>query len=200
MAAIRAEGGDLQEAERLAQTAAGVAERHDLADHWATTLARVVEGDALEQRGAVSEAGASIGRGVELSRRGVASLETAYALVAQAQVTHLQGDVEAARDLLGEARRSVERCADPGILPEMVARAERRMRAARRSDETPADLSDRELAVLRLLPSELSQREIGDALYVSLNTVKSHVRNIYRKLDAATRDEAIGRARELQLL
>ena len=54
--------------------------------------------------------------------------------------------------------------------------------------------------MLRLLPSELSQREIGDALYVSFNTVKSHARSIYRKLGVDTRDEAVDRARGLGLL
>ena len=61
-------------------------------------------------------------------------------------------------------------------------------------------LSERELAVLRLLKSELSQREIADALFVSFNTVKTHVKSIYRKLDVATRPDAILRARELNLL
>jgi LuxR family transcriptional regulator, maltose regulon positive regulatory protein len=51
--------------------------------------------------------------------------------------------------------------------------------------------------VLRLLPSELSQREIADALYVSINTVKTHTKGIYRKLGVDTRDEAVSRAREL---
>ncbi|HEY3019187.1 MAG TPA: LuxR C-terminal-related transcriptional regulator, partial [Solirubrobacteraceae bacterium] len=59
---------------------------------------------------------------------------------------------------------------------------------------------DRELAVLRLLPGPLSQREIGQELYVSLNTVKTHTRNIYAKLRAANRDEAVDRARELGLI
>ena len=54
--------------------------------------------------------------------------------------------------------------------------------------------------MLRLLPTELSLREIGSALYVSLNTVKTHTRSIYRKLHASTRTEAVGRARELSLL
>ena len=62
------------------------------------------------------------------------------------------------------------------------------------------ELSDSELAVLRLLPSELSNREIGERLYVSVNTVKTHVRSIYAKLRAQSRDQAVGRARELGLL
>jgi LuxR family transcriptional regulator, maltose regulon positive regulatory protein len=61
-------------------------------------------------------------------------------------------------------------------------------------------LSDRELSVLRYLPSRLSNREIGNELYVSLNTVKSHLKTIYRKLDVERRDEAVRRARQLGLI
>ena len=69
--------------------------------------------------------------------------------------------------------------------------------------EVPAavePLSPRELDVLRLLATDLSQREIGAALYVSINTVKSHVRAILRKLDAGTRAEAVEHARRRGLL
>ena len=54
--------------------------------------------------------------------------------------------------------------------------------------------------MLRLLKSDLNQREIGEALFVSFNTVKTHVKSIYRKLDVATRPDAVLRARELDLL
>jgi LuxR family transcriptional regulator, maltose regulon positive regulatory protein len=58
-----------------------------------------------------------------------------------------------------------------------------------RATRTPyaEDLSGRELAVLRLLATDLTQREIGEALYVSFNTVKTHVKSIFRKLDVAVR-------------
>jgi len=61
-------------------------------------------------------------------------------------------------------------------------------------------LSERELSVLRYLPSRLSNREIGDELYVSLNTVKSHLKTIYRKLDVERRDDAVRRARQMGLM
>jgi LuxR family maltose regulon positive regulatory protein len=54
--------------------------------------------------------------------------------------------------------------------------------------------------VLRLLNSELSERGISQELYVSHNTVHSHVRSIYRKLGVSTRAEALERTRELRLL
>ena len=57
-----------------------------------------------------------------------------------------------------------------------------------------------ELAVLRGLAAGLSRREIGAQLYISLNTVKSHTRELYRKLGATSQAEAVARAEELGLL
>jgi LuxR family maltose regulon positive regulatory protein len=54
--------------------------------------------------------------------------------------------------------------------------------------------------VLRMLPGEASLREIAATLYLSLNTIKTHSRSIYRKLGAASREEAVARGRELGLL
>jgi LuxR family maltose regulon positive regulatory protein len=61
-------------------------------------------------------------------------------------------------------------------------------------------LTDRELTVLRYLQSILSTAEIAAELHVSVNTVKTHLRNIYRKLDTTRRREAVRRARELRLV
>ena len=61
-------------------------------------------------------------------------------------------------------------------------------------------LTDTETRVLRYLPTNLSAREIGDELYVSANTVKTHIRNVYVKLGTHKRTEAVERARALGLL
>ncbi|MEU3454233.1 LuxR C-terminal-related transcriptional regulator [Micromonospora sp. NPDC006766] len=61
-------------------------------------------------------------------------------------------------------------------------------------------LTERELTILRYLQSILSNVEIASELSLSVNTVKTHVRNIYRKLDATRRREAVQRARALHLL
>ncbi|MEU7981931.1 LuxR C-terminal-related transcriptional regulator [Micromonospora sp. NPDC049081] len=61
-------------------------------------------------------------------------------------------------------------------------------------------LTERELTILRYLQSILSNVEIAGELSLSVNTVKTHVRNIYRKLDATRRREAVRRARSLRLL
>ena len=73
--------------------------------------------------------------------------------------------------------------------------------AGDQSSSPPAEeLSPSELRVLRYLPTNLSRPEIASELSVSVNTVNTHVRNIYAKLQARDRSSAVQRARELRLL
>jgi len=64
----------------------------------------------------------------------------------------------------------------------------------------PEELSTSELRVLRYLPTNMTRPEIARALYVSVNTVNTHMRNIYSKLGAHDRSSAVQRASELRLL
>jgi LuxR family maltose regulon positive regulatory protein len=64
----------------------------------------------------------------------------------------------------------------------------------------PEELSPSELRVLRFLPTNLTRPEIAQELYVSINTVNTHIRNIYSKLGARDRSSAVQSARELRLL
>jgi LuxR family maltose regulon positive regulatory protein len=61
-------------------------------------------------------------------------------------------------------------------------------------------LSERELEVLHLIAAGLSNREIAGRLVVAVSTVKTHINNVYRKLDVSKRTQAVARARELELL
>jgi LuxR family maltose regulon positive regulatory protein len=80
------------------------------------------------------------------------------------------------------------------LLEQAPARDDRRpVRAAN-------ELSASELRVLRYLPTNLSRSDIARQLFVSVNTVNTHVRNIYSKLGSASRTEAVDRARQLRLL
>jgi LuxR family maltose regulon positive regulatory protein len=73
-------------------------------------------------------------------------------------------------------------------------------RPAEASRQPEAALTDSELAVLRFLPSHMTNQEIAESLYLSINTVKTHLRSAYRKLGVSSRREAIGRGRQLDLL
>ena len=109
----------------------------------------------------------------------------------------------AARDPSRAGRgAAVQRCPDAGILACAVTQAGQApgLAPARPPAAAGGELSDRELAVLRMLHSELSLREIGSELFLSLNTIKTHTRNIYLKLGASGRDEAVARGREQGLM
>jgi LuxR family maltose regulon positive regulatory protein len=64
----------------------------------------------------------------------------------------------------------------------------------------PEPLSERELEVLTLVAAGKSNRRIASELFVSVGTVKTHINNLYRKLDAHSRTQAVARARELNLI
>ena len=72
--------------------------------------------------------------------------------------------------------------------------------ADRRGALAPEPLSEREEVVLRYLPATLSKAEIASEMSVSVNTVKTHMKNIYRKLDVTDRAQAVRRARTLHLV
>ncbi|MBN2392211.1 MAG: response regulator transcription factor [Anaerolineae bacterium] len=61
-------------------------------------------------------------------------------------------------------------------------------------------LSDRELEILRLIETGMTNREIAAKLYIAISTVKTHINNLYGKLSVSNRVQAIARARELRLL
>ena len=141
-------------------------------------------------------------RALDVVRRGSTDLALAYVLTLCGDTLLDLGDTSGAA-LLTEARVVVDRCVDPGLVARLLARVEARHRLANPS--TPSDaiveqLTERELAVLRYLPTQLSQRDISAELYVSLNTVKTHCSAIYRKLGVGDRKSAVQTARQLQLL
>jgi LuxR family maltose regulon positive regulatory protein len=202
-AVVHAAIGESDRARQLLDDTEALLKRSGLTAYYGMSMAHVARGKLLEGQGRLREADEALAQGIELARRGDAKVDVSYGLLTHAEVKGGLGDRRAAKGMLQEARRAVEACADPGVLTGLVARVERRLRLVpSRATRTPheEDLSDRELAVLRLLATDLTQREIGDALYVSFNTVKTHVKSIFRKLDVAARPDAVSRARELRLL
>jgi ATP/maltotriose-dependent transcriptional regulator MalT len=202
-AVVHAAIGQSDRARQLLDDTNALLTQTGLTKYVGMSMAHVARGKLLEGQGRLREADEALAQGIELARRGDAKFDLSYGLLTHAEVKGGLGDRRAAKDMLREAHHAVEECADPGVLPELVARVERRLRLVpSRATRTPyeEDISNRELAVLRMLATDLTQREIGEALYVSFNTIKTHVKSIYRKLDVATRPDAVSRARELRLL
>ena len=205
LAAIEYERGDLVSAGARAAEALALAEEHELEEHWASSLSLAVRGQLLARGDSLAAAERMLVRATELARRGVASIEIGYSLVSLADVRRRLGMDDDARRIYDEACDAVATCADPGILRSRLTRGGQHLtvrpeaHTARRSNAPEDALSDAELSVLRLLRSELSQREIAGELHLSFNTIKTHTRNIYRKLGVATRADAIDRARSLRL-
>ena len=91
--------------------------------------------------------------------------------------------------------------AHPAIVGEALETIEQRGERSRPVVVLLAEpLSEREQAILRYLPTMMSNHEIAGELFVSVNTVKTHLKAIYRKLDASGRREAVQRGRELGLM
>jgi LuxR family maltose regulon positive regulatory protein len=170
--------------------------------YYGAAMPHIARGVVHHHEGRLAEAEHELARGSELARRGAARFEVVYGLVARARLTTALGDHDGATAMLRDARRALARCQDPARLADLLTRAERGARTGLDAGAAaPVEaLSDRELAVLRLLPTDLSQREIAARLYVSFNTVKTHTRNIFRKLDVSTRPEAVRRGRALGLI
>jgi LuxR family maltose regulon positive regulatory protein len=107
--------------------------------------------------------------------------------------------LDAGPDVLRLLRSTHSRSPAP-FLRSIIDRSPTRPAHVPRDVDLVEPLTDRELAVLCYLPTRLSNAEIARRLYVSVNTVKTHLKHIYRKLDAANRSSAIERAESLGLL
>ena len=108
------------------------------------------------------------------------------------------GDVAGAAELAEEAREVLTALPDgTEMLQARLAELDRRLARPSREADNTEPLTDREVVVLRMLGGTLSLREIGQELYVSSNTVKTHTQAIYRKLGVSSRNDAVARGKQL---
>jgi LuxR family maltose regulon positive regulatory protein len=185
----------------LAQRAAATAEAQGLGATPLCAIAYLALGRALTRQGELTEAEEQLGRALELLGIDSMAVHHAHALLLLASVRRGRGDLPDARALLERARELIEPSTDPGMLPTLLEETEQALSTAPRRRVTVAvPLTERELTVLRLLPTRLSTRNISRELLVSVTTIRSQVQAIYRKLQVTTRTEAVTRARELDLL
>ena len=164
-AVVHAELGETGRAGRALDVADELQRREPgLANYFGMSMTHVARGELLERQERWGEADEVLARGTELARRRQREVRSFLRPAHPRRVKGGLGDRGSAETMLREARQVAESCADPGVLPELVARAEGRLRLQpSRAARVPYEevLSERELAVLRLLKSELNQREIA---------------------------------------
>jgi LuxR family maltose regulon positive regulatory protein len=194
LAVLAAEGGDDEAARRRLDRLEDLRDADPaVGEHPVAAAGALAEGRLLELAGAYEGAAAPLRRAIALAERGGSRFERAEPRLRLASVHRACGRPEEAAPLEAEALALLRRVPDRGRLAGLAAAVA--PAAPRREPLSPG-----ERAILRLLPSGLSQREIGGALDLSVNTVKTHCRNIYIKLGAGSREDAVARAQDVGLL
>jgi ATP/maltotriose-dependent transcriptional regulator MalT len=189
LALIAAEGADRDGARRRLGRLEDLRDEDPAAgEHAVACAGALAEGRMLELAGACESAVEPLQRALALAGRGAGVHERAEPLLRLATVHRACGRPGEAAECAARAAGLLAGCPDHGRLAGPAA-------AVAPAGPPGETLSPSELAVLRLLPTGLSQREIGAELYLSVNTVKTHCRNIYAKLHAGSREEAVARAR-----
>jgi LuxR family transcriptional regulator, maltose regulon positive regulatory protein len=198
---LAGEDGDDERAVALARQAMDVVEAQGVRYDPLSGVAYVALAQTSARRGRLTEAEQLLEQALDILGSGSFLLQYTQAMIELAGVRHALGNTEGGRAAVERARQLVTKFVDPGMLPTLLDRSDHAMRRAPRGRPPPAAaLTDRELAVLRLLATQLSQQELASELYVSVNTVRTHIQGIYRKLRVTSREEAIAHARELGLL
>jgi LuxR family maltose regulon positive regulatory protein len=205
LALIAADRGDWVGCTTKIDAAFDVVRTNGLEEYWICSSAHIARGRLFRHDRRPTEARAELERAVSLARRGAGLVELSYALTTLAELRRELGDRPAARELVVEARELLSRCPEPGTLaPRLLEQSETALRLViDLSGARPVvtdELTAREQSVLGLLPTGLSAREIGDALGISRDTVKTHTKRIYQKLGVSSRRNAVARGRELGLL
>jgi LuxR family transcriptional regulator, maltose regulon positive regulatory protein len=200
LAFLEIDAGRAASAERLARDALALLEERHLTDAPAAANPQLALGAALmlssDGHGAVDH----LERSAELSASHSPSYWHVHALLRLADARHRIGRHAEAREAFEAGRSELAVLPDSGILGPMLEETERLLdERHRREGFLGEPLSESEQRVLRLLADGRSLAEVAKELFLSLNTVKTHRRTIYRKLGATTREEALERAAELGL-
>ena len=170
---------------------------------WLGANASAALGVALAAEGDLAAAERELVSAEHFFRDEVATPHHVWLLLLLARVRGRRGRLDAAGATLRDARDGLEELPDRTPLEALAADVERELVEARSragAGELLEAPSEAELAVLRVLGTDLTAREIGATLYLSPNTVRSHMRAIYRKLGVGSRADAVARAGALGLL
>ena len=202
---LSVDAGQLDQADELAREAMGLLADPGLGLTGSppSSLGHLAVGAALAARGQLPLARDELEHALRIRREWpVASpwprLEN---LLRLAPVLAGLGDQAESAALLAEARRLLDSLPDGADVQLIrLERLERRLSYRTRPVLPGQRLTERERDVLRMLQGALSLRDIGRELYLSPNTIKTHTRAVYRKLDVSDRRQAVARGHELGLI
>jgi LuxR family maltose regulon positive regulatory protein len=198
LAFIAVQEGDIDHALAQARRAHAIVEQTQMSAHLPTIATYSVLANLLSRQGDLDGAARAVERANDLLPRLTDvywwQMSQAYTLLATALAA--LGRESEAGTLLAESRSVLDRHQDIGRLGEWTDQAARGLRRNGRLQPRASDLTDAERRILPLLDSRLTMREIGRELYLSHNTVRTHVHSIYRKLGVTSRQEAVIAARQ----
>jgi ATP/maltotriose-dependent transcriptional regulator MalT len=162
--------------------------------------ALLVNSQIAMTRGQVGDAALHAERAERVAIAGTEPLFAVMARCQLARVAHAQGHPEQARQWLRDAETLLGDN-DAAQLVDLIRQTRDDTRFAHRDGTLPVELSEREQAVLTLLPHGLSRNELGAQLFISENTVKTYLTSLRHKLGVSGRSsEIVARAVELGLL
>jgi LuxR family transcriptional regulator, maltose regulon positive regulatory protein len=202
LALLEIDGDDWDAAAILTERARARVEGCGLAEYPIVALVYAVSALTRSRGGPVADADRDLRTAARLVDRLVNFVPwyEAETRVSLARASLGLSDVAGARSLIAEAARLVRSSPESPTLRAWVAEACSQLEAATGSAGEGLTLTAAELRVLRMLPTHLSFPAIAKQLFVSPNTVKTHVRALYRKLDASSRSEAVSHAAAAGLL
>ncbi|HSU34349.1 MAG TPA: LuxR C-terminal-related transcriptional regulator [Propionibacteriaceae bacterium] len=192
----------------LAEAAAAAsAAEHDWGDAAAPVVAQLRLAGARRsyERGDLDRSRTQHQHAMRLAEIAARPLTLVIGLVYLADLELATGHRSAAQTALLDARELLDNDPTAPFVHELLRESEVRIgrvavRSAARAGTLLDELTDREMSILRMLPGSATQREIGAALFLSINTVKAYNKSLYRKLGAASRQEAVAAARRLGLI
>jgi LuxR family transcriptional regulator, maltose regulon positive regulatory protein len=200
---LAVERRDWASAESLAARAKAQVERSGTGDYPTSALVYALSAEVDAHLGRVEVSRAAADQATRLLEQLVdfSPWFEAECRIALARAALRLTDARRARELLSQASHQLQRSPDAHAalrwLDDCCAETEQTSEDSASRDWA---LTTAELRVLQFLPTHLSFPDIAERLYVSANTVKTHARSVYRKLDASSRGEAVACAREAGLL
>ena len=203
LALVAADQGRLSSARDHAEEAKSIVGRDGSGRSWLGANAAMAMAAVLAGEGKLQEAEHALAYAEHFFRDEFANVHHTWVLVLLAGVRCRRGRLDEAEAALRAACEAAREISDGGRVRALADRVELELAAAKArvgNGEMLEPPSEAELAVLRLLVTDMSAREIAQSLYLSPNTVRSHSRAIYRKLGVNSRVDAVARAEALGLL